>query len=209
LGYLLTDLLPHPALRLKAIHRISGIFIALYVVAHLVNHLASLWGPEAHIRLMDVLRPYYRNALVETVLLASIGTQIYSGSRLFLANRNTVMSFFEKLQCWTGLYLAFFFVVHLSAVMVGRYALHLDTNIYYGAAGLNDFPLNLFFIPYYGLGILSFFGHLAALHARRMSRKVLGISPRQQAYGIMMLGFLAAFLMLFGLTGYFRGLPMP
>ncbi|MPR36307.1 hypothetical protein [Salmonirosea aquatica] len=196
-------------MRLKTIHRISGIFIALYVVAHLVNHLASLWGPEAHIRLMDALRPSYRNVLVETVLLAAIGMQIYSGTRLFLADRKTAMGFFEKLQHWTGLYLAFFFVVHLSAVMVGRHALHLDTNIYFGAAGLNSFPLNLFFIPYYGLSILSFFGHLAALHTRKMSTKVLGISPKQQSYGIMMLGLLAAFLILFGLTGYFRGLQMP
>lgn len=158
---------------------------------------------------MDALRPYYRNGLVETVLLTAIGVQIYSGTRLFLAKRKTAMEFFEKLQCWTGLYLAFFFVIHLSAVMVGRHALHLDTNLYYGAAGLNSFPLNLFFIPYYGLGILSFFGHLAALHARKMSTKVLGISPRQQAYGIMMLGLWVAFLILFGLTGHFRGLEIP
>lgn len=196
-------------MRLKTIHHVSGIFIALYVVAHLVNHLASLWGPQAHIYVMDALRPYYRNVLVETVLLTAIGVQIYTGTGLFLAKRKTVVGFFEKLQRWTGLYLAFFFVIHLSAVMVGRHALHLDTNIYYGAAGLNSFPLNLFFIPYYSLGILSFFGHLAALHARRMSTKILGISPRQQAYGIMMLGFLAAFLILFGLTGYFSGLEFP
>lgn len=196
-------------MRLKTLHRVSGSLIALFVVTHLVNHLAGLWGPEAHIRLMDALRPYYRHGLIEPVLLTAIGIQVYSGIRLVLHKRKTATGFFEKLQVRTGLYLAFFFVVHLSAVMAGRHALHLDTNLYFGAAGLNSFPLNLFFIPYYSLAILAFFGHLSAIHAQKMTTNVLGLTPGRQAVAILALGFVSTFLILYGLTGFFRGLDMP
>jgi hypothetical protein len=195
--------------RSKTLHRLSGSLIALFVVTHLANHLASLWGPEEHLRLMDALRPYYRHVLAETVLLAVIGIQLYSGIRLVLRKRKTATGFFEKLHVRTGLYLAFFFVIHLSAIMAGRHLLHLDTNLYFGAVGLNRFPLNLFFVPYYSLAILAFFGHLSAIHAQKMTTNLLGLPPGKQALAILALGFVTTFLILYGLTGYFRGLEIP
>lgn len=190
-------------------HRYSGILICLFVGIHLLNHAASFYGTDAHIELMVSLRKFYRNILLETILLSAVVVQIVSGIKLFISKRNTAASFFERLQIWTGLYQAFFLVIHVMAVLVGRIVLSLDTNFYFGAAGLNSFPFNLFFIPYYGLAIISFFGHIAAIHNLKMKKNILSFSPSTQSFVILLLGIFAAVLLLYGLTNRFMSFEIP
>ncbi|NKI33473.1 hypothetical protein HCU67_16100 [Muricauda sp. DJ-13] len=196
-------------MNLKKLHYFSGITISIFVGFHLFNHFFSLFGPSAHIELMNDLRVVYRTTFIETVLLLAVAIQIISGIKLFLKKRKTKSGFFQKLQIWTGLYLAFFLIVHVSAVLSGRMFLKLDTNFYFGVAGLNTFPLNLFFVPYYGLAIISFFGHVAAIHSMKMKRKVLGVTPYQQTYTILFMGVLLALVLLYGLTDGFNGIEIP
>jgi hypothetical protein len=151
----------------KKLHYISGLTIAIFVGLHLFNHLCSILGANKHIEIMNLLRVFYRNIFVESILLIAVLVQIISGLKLFWANRKTTISNFEKLHIYSGLYLAIFFIIHLSAVLGGRLVLHLDTNFYFGVAGLNTFPFNLFFIPYYGLAIFALFGHIAAIHNKK------------------------------------------
>lgn len=194
---------------MKRIHFISGIIIAFFVVLHLFNHIYSLFGADAHIDLMNDLRVIYRNVIAETILLFAVVIQIISGIKLFLKKRKSKSDFFGKLQIWTGLYLAFFFLIHLSAVFSGRLILNLDTNFYFGVAGLNTFPFNLFFLPYYGLAIISFFGHLSAVHSIKMNNKIFGIEPIKQSYGILIIGIILTLIILYGLTNGFNGVEIP
>jgi len=194
---------------MKRLHYISGLTISLFIGMHLFNHLFSVFGIESHIELMDKLRLVYRNPIVETVLLLAVFFQIISGVKLFMTKRKSVNGFYEKLQIWTGLYLAFFFFIHIGAVLTGRYVLDLDTNFYFGAAGINTFPLNLFFIPYYGLAILSFFGHLSAIHVQKMKKEIFGLTIKQQAEFIMVIGFVVMMITFYGLTGGFMGVEIP
>ena len=194
---------------MKRIHFISGIIIAFFVVLHLFNHIYSLFGADAHIDLMNDLRVIYRNVIAETILLSAVVIQIISGIKLFLKKRKSKSDFFGKLQIWTGLYLAFFFLIHLSAVFSGRLILNLHTNFYFGVAGLNTFPFNLFFLPYYGLAIISFFGHLSAVHSIKMNNKIFGIEPIKQSYGILIIGIILTLIILYGLTNGFNGVEIP
>lgn len=193
----------------KKLHYLSGITITIFVAIHLFNHGMSIFGAEKHIEMMNTLRLFYRNMLVETILLIAVLIQIISGLKLFKVNRRGASSFFDKLHVWTGLYLAFFFIIHVSAVLAGRLLLNLDTNFYFGAAGLNTFPFNLFFIPYYALAILSFFGHIAALHSKKMKQSVWGLSPRKQAMAILVFGIILTLGILYGLTNHFNGVSLP
>ena len=155
------------------------------------------------------LRYFYRNLPAETILLVAVLIQIVSGIKLFRNNRKEAISSFDKLHLWTGLCLAAFFVIHVGSVLIGRSILHLDTNFYFGVAGLNTFPFNMFFIPYYGLATLSFFGHLAAIHSKKMKRAVFGWTPRGQAKAVIALGIIVTGLMFYGLTNQFRGVKIP
>jgi hypothetical protein len=193
----------------KKLHYISGLIITVFVGLHLFNHTLSLLGAERHIEMMNTLRILYRNIFVETILLSAVLVQIVSGLKLFQINRKIATSNFEKLHVWTGLYLAIFFVIHLSAVLGGRYFLHLDTNFYFGVAGLNTFPFNLFFIPYYGLAILSFFGHIASIHSKKMKQTLLSLTPNSQSISILIFGILLTFLIFYGLTNHFNGVTIP
>ncbi len=194
---------------MKRIHQISGITIAIFVAIHLFNHVYSLLGITAHIEMMNDLRVFYRNVIAETVLLFAVLVQMISGIRLFAKKRKTVTGLLGKIQLWSGLYLVFFLIIHLSAVMTGRFIMNLDTNFYFGVAGLNTFPLNLFFIPYYFLAITSFFGHIAGVHSQKMKKEFVGIQPANQSYAILVFGIVLALITLFGLTNKCNGVEIP
>jgi len=196
-------------LAIRKIHYISGLFIALFVALHLTNHICGIWGADKHIAVMQLLRIFYRNPLIESVLLLAIALQIYSGLRLFVAKRKNAFHWFDKLHIWSGLYLSFFFVVHISAILVGRYVLHLDTNFYFGATGINTFPFSLFFIPYYALAIGSLFGHIAAIHRLKMRHTLFGLSPDAQAKCLLLISILCISCIFYGQTNHFKGLLIP
>ena len=196
-------------MNLKRVHLLSGLTITLFIGAHLFNHVFSIFGAEAHLDIMEKLRVVYRNVLAEAILLAAVCVQIFSGLKLFFRKRKADLNFYKKMQIRTGLYLSFFLLIHVSAVGIGRYILELDTNFYFGAAGLNTFPLNLFFVPYYGLAILSFFGHLAGIHHSKMRKKVLGLSIAGQANLILITGMILTLIILYGMTNGFAGAEIP
>ena len=172
----------------KKIHYISGLSIAIFIVLHLFNHVCSIAGAAAQIKMMDTLRYFYRNVFVETILLTSVFIQIFTGLRLFITKRKIAHSNFDRLQVYSGLYLTIFFAIHLSAVLSGRFFLHLDTNYYFGVAGLNTFPFNFFFVPYYALAIIAFFCHMAAVHHNKMKHHIWGLTPIVQSKAIVFAG---------------------
>ncbi|NMM50683.1 hypothetical protein [Marinigracilibium pacificum] len=194
---------------MKRIHYISGITIFLFIAVHLVNHFISLLGSDSHINFMNAVRLVYRNIFVESILFLLITVQIGSGIILSINKWKKASTFFDRLQIWTGLYLALFFIIHVSAVLTGRHMLNLDTNIYFGVAGLNTFPYNLFFIPYYGLAIISFFGHISAIHASKMKKVIFGMNPTWQSYAILLIGIIFTLITLSGLTNMFQGIEIP
>lgn len=194
---------------IKIVHTFSGICLSMFIGLHLFNHFYSILGADKHIELMTMLRYFYRNIFVETILVFAVFIQIISGLALFKANRKKAISIVDKLQIWTGLYLAFFLLVHLGAVFIGRFFLHLDTNFYFGVAGLNHFPINLFFIPYYGLAIVSFFGHISVIHRKKMKQPIFGLTPIHQATCIFAFGILLTLMIFYGLTNHFQGITIP
>jgi hypothetical protein len=193
----------------KKLHYVSGLIITVFIGLHLFNHTWSILGAEKHIEIMNTLRLFYRNIFIESILLLAVFIQIFSGLKLFKINRKIATSYFEKIQIWSGLYLAIFFIIHLSAIFIGRLILKLDTNFYYGVAGLNTFPYNLFFIPYYALAILSFFGHIASVHNKKMKQSLFGISPNKQSIAILTFGIILTAIIFCGLTNYFNGIAIP
>lgn len=194
---------------MKRVHYLSGMIITIFIGLHLLNHAVSIFGAAAHLELMDKLRLFYRNFIVETILLIAVLVQILSGLRLFFSKRKLASSFYERLQIWTGFYLAFFLTIHIGAVLAGRYILNLDTNFYFGVAGLNTFPFNLFFIPYYSLAIMAFFGHISAIHYLKMNKAVLGLSVKKQSKLILIIGIILTLIILYGLTNGFSGVQIP
>ena len=194
---------------IKRLHYVSGLTLLVFISLHLFNHFMSIFGAERHIWVMDNVRLFYRNTFIEFILLAAVFMQMISGIKLFINKRKTATSFFDRLQMWTGLYLALFLIIHITAVFIGRLYLQLDTNFYFGVAGLNSFPLNLFFIPYYGLAIISVFGHLASVHNAKMKHTIFRFTPYEQAISVLIFGFGLTLVIFYGLTNHFNGVTIP
>ncbi|MEO0732724.1 MAG: hypothetical protein AAFZ52_07815 [Bacteroidota bacterium] len=179
---------------MKQLHALSGSLVLLFVVFHLANHLTAWWGVAAHQRILEALRTVYRHPLGEGLLLAAVLFQSVSGVLMvgkYWRGRARWSGWF-RLQVWSGVYLAFFFANHVGAVLVGRYVLAVDTNLAFATAGLWTMPQALFFWPYYSLGVMALFGHVAAvcrgrLKANGLAWLVIGFG------GAVLLGILLGF----------------
>lgn len=180
-------------------HYWSGIMLSVFIGFHLFNQLTSLPGPDAHIAVMQAFRAVYRHRVVEALLLAAVAFQIITGLRMIF--KGALRATAEKIQVYSGLYLSFFLLVHVGAVLYGR-SLKLDSNFYFAAAGLNLYPATFFFIPYYLLAVSAVSLHVAAIHYRKTG-------SLQWSRAIALTGLLVAVLIITGFTNGFRWRPMP
>lgn len=146
-------------LMLRKLHRISAIALAAFLVLHMANHLTGLAGQDWHIAFMAVARNGYRNPFIEPVLIGLAGWQVASGLTLLWKRRKARRGPLAWAQQLSGLYLGFFLLIHVGAVISGRYLLGLDTDFRFAAAGMHVGAFIWFFAPYYFLAVFSLFVH--------------------------------------------------
>ena len=196
------------SLSLRTVHKFSAFVLASFLVVHIANHLASLHGIATHISMMETLRKAYRLPVVEAVLMLCVAFQAVSGITLVVRGWKERSGKVAWLQATSGLYLAFFLLVHVSAVLAGRAIFNLDTNFYFAAAGLHVPPFAWFFVPYYFLAVVALFTHvgcalywrIAQAHAR-VAR--LGIMAAISA------GLVTATLIVLSMAGFFEPVSVP
>lgn len=145
---------------LRHLHRLSAILLGCYLILHLANHIFGLAGQDQHIRFMAAIRPLYRNAIVQPLLLALLLFQISSGATMVVRGWRARRGRVAWTQAISGLYLAAFILNHVLSVLAGRWALGLDTDFRFAAAGMHVLPLQWIFVPYYWLGVVALFTHV-------------------------------------------------
>lgn len=194
---------------LHRLHRLSAMVIGAYVLVHLMNHLAALGGISLHQAFMDGYRQVYRQPLLEGLLFACLAFQVASGCYFVVRRWGSRHGFFERLQATSGLYLSFFIIVHVAAVLYGRNVLGLDTNFFYAAAGLRIAPFQAFFIPYYFLGVVAFAAH-AACAFRYLGRERMSSAARDTlGYGVLIAGALVAAIVVATFSGAVYDFDIP
>ncbi len=195
-------------MQLRTLHRTSALAIVAFASVHIANHLASLAGVASHIAFMDAARGIYRQPLVEIVLLGCVAFQAGSGLWLAVRGWSQRRGLVPWLQAASGIYLAFFLLVHVGAVLFGRAVLHLDTNFHFAAAGFHVPPYPLFFGPYYFTAVLALFTHMACAAWWRFpaasgpSRNLLIALP-------MLAGATIALLIVLSLAGRLQPVDIP
>jgi hypothetical protein len=145
---------------LRAYHRTSALIAGGFLLLHMGNHAVGLFGQTAHIAAMGLIRPLYRNAVVEPILLVLLTFQIVSGLAMVIKgwrNRNGLVAW---LQALSGLYLAAFLAIHVTSVLAGRWQLGLDTNFNFAAAGFHVAAWPFYFAPYYFFAVAALFTHV-------------------------------------------------
>jgi hypothetical protein len=134
--------------------------IGLFLIVHIGNHLVGLSGQAAHQAYMTAARSIYRQPLVEAPLIVLLLWQIGSGLTMVARGWKSRKGAVAWLQALSGLYLAFFLLNHVGAVMGGRHVLGLDTDFRFAAAGFFVAPWQLFFAPYYFLALVALGAHV-------------------------------------------------
>lgn len=193
---------------IRKFHRLSACVLAAYLLLHLANHLAAIAGAHAHIAFMEAIRPLYRHAVVEPVLLACVLFQCGSGTWMVRQKWKKRSGLVAWLQAGSGIYLALFLLFHVGAVLFGRAALKLDTNFYYAAAGFVRMPYALLFAPYYFFSVCALFTHLGCAMYWQVQARSLTV--RRLAIGIPAgVGLLAALLINLAFAGMLHPLDIP
>jgi len=180
---------------LRSGHRALAIGLALFIALHLAHHLTILAGAQTHLAVLEVIRPLYRNPIVEPLLIAGFTLQIILGLRLAY-RRGWPKRFWPRIQSASGVLIALFLIQHIGAALYTRYSTDLDTNTYWAASVAGIWPLNLYFIPYYFVGITALGWHISS--RLRTGRWALALTTT-----------LLAALIVAGFTGAFQHIDLP
>jgi hypothetical protein len=193
---------------LRSLHRTSATLLVTFACIHIVNHLVSLRSVVAHIAFMESARLIYRYPAVEILLLFCIAFQVVSGLWMVVRGWKQRCGFVAWTQAFSGAYLAFFFVVHVTAVLYGRSVLNFDTNFYFAAAGFHVPPYQYFFGPYYFLAVLALFTHLSCVAYWQLQNRSAHV--RILALGApMILGAIVSLLIVMSLAGNLERVEVP
>ncbi len=192
----------------RQLHALTATVLTAYAVVHMANHVAALGGIATHLAFMETARSIYRLPAVEAILLGCVVTQLLSGLRLIACRWKKPHDTVSRVQALSGAYLLFFLGVHVTAVLVGRSSLGLDTNFHFAAAGFHVHPFQFFFAPYYLFGVLALFTHLGcAMYWRAQSA---GRAASLYWLGIpIAIGALVGVIIVSALTGAFYPIDVP
>ena len=160
-------------MRYKNVHRLTGLLVSVFIVAHLFNHSMAWFGIQTHQHIMERFRTVYRQPVVEIILIGAFLFQAYSGlSLLFALRKKPALTLTEQLQFYSGGVLGYFIIQHIAAVIGQRLYYQFDTNFYFAARVVLEYPINLYFVPYYFAGIIAFGIHVGAAHRKKTGQFV-------------------------------------
>jgi hypothetical protein len=162
--------------------------------------------------MMNLFRRVYRFPPVEIVLLICVAIQIVSGLILVFKKGSFKQPFYVTIQILSGLYISFFKIYHILAVMTGRYKWNVETDFHFAAGVANHYPEKLFFISYYALSVACVFVHAACAHYQVRMRKlgrmqseidvaILNKMYKTESIIICITGMAITSLIMFAMTG--------
>lgn len=148
-------------MKIKRLHRATAVLLGIFIISHLGVHLTALISKEAHLASLDFVQIAYRNVVGETLLVAAILTQIFTGfKRLKIKRRSTDK--WARAQVLSGMYLIFFLFLHTGAALYTHHVYGVETDFYWAAGSMHFSPVKYGFALYYFCAVLAVFVHFAA-----------------------------------------------
>lgn len=138
-------------------NKFSFYLIAVFIFFHLLNHLFLMISVNEHIDFMKAIRLVYRNAFIEIILILSFLFQLFKTIKKLWNERQLKKTIIEKFVFFSKIYIVYFLINHIFAILIGRIIFKLDTNIYFALSGVQIKPFSYYFIIYYFLAIISLF----------------------------------------------------
>jgi succinate dehydrogenase/fumarate reductase cytochrome b subunit len=194
--------------RLRTIHGIAAaLIVAAFLIAHFGNHLVALIGTQTHSIVQDVLRMWYRNYVIEPVIVALFLFQVGSGLVLAFIYRFAHGDRFRTLHVATGIGIMAFLLAHMTVLLlVARWQLDLDTNWDFATSartgGILANANNARQVPYYLFAVMAVVAHLACgLRLVLLGHGWRTVTVNRLAIGIMCLGAVIAAAIMAAMLG--------
>jgi succinate dehydrogenase/fumarate reductase cytochrome b subunit len=194
--------------RLRTIHGIAAALIVVaFLIAHFGNHLVALLGTQTHMVVQDVLRLWYRNYVIEPVIVALFLFQVGSGLTLAYIYRFAHGDRFRTLHVATGIGIMAFLLAHMTVLLlVARWQLNLDTNWNFAISdrtgGLLGNANNARQVPYYLFAVMAMVAHLACgLRLVLLGHGWRVVTVNRLAIGIMWVGTVVAAAIMAAMLG--------
>jgi hypothetical protein len=205
----------HAPAWLRGAHGVSAAaIIAAYLSLHLANHLFFLAGPHTYNAVQKLFRHWYRDDIVQPLLVALFLFQV--GSGLWLAARRTSapMDRFQAFQVASGVFLVVYILGHMDSVFIyARTYMGIDSNWAFATgapAGLIRDAWNIRLVPHYALGVFFVVAHAFAGARSVMLSHGVGRSVADRAMiGGASVGALLAFVIMLGMCGGHLGFALP
>lgn len=146
----------------KNLHRASALILSVFVLAHIGNHVAGVFGLEAYFRYLTAVRQIYRHPIGEPILLGLIIIQMITGIAITIAafqlrERRKFLSWIEIVAAW----LFFLFItIHLASIAVTRFYFELETDFLWVATMMRPGTLQPYVIAFHFLGIVVVTAHM-------------------------------------------------
>lgn len=187
---------------MRRLHRGLALILGLFIILHLANHIALFSSVKAHLEWQETLRIFYRNPLIEPLLIAGFVLQSIIGLRM-IRQRGWPKTLWPRIQTLSGALLALFLIQHITAALITRWLKpEIDTNIYWAASVVSRPEFASYFTPYYALGVTAIFAHIAAWLALR--RRWVRV-----ANAVLLLGALLGIALVATMMGAFHPIELP
>jgi len=147
---------------MKSLHRASALMLSVFVLAHIGNHVAGLFGLEVYFRYLTAVRQVYRHPIGEPILIGLIIIQMNTGLAITVSafqrrERRKLLSWIEIIAGW----LFFLFItIHLASIALTRYYFEMETDFLWVATMMRSSPLQPFVIAFHFLGIVVVTTHM-------------------------------------------------
>ncbi|MBT5074325.1 MAG: hypothetical protein HOJ34_12160 [Kordiimonadaceae bacterium] len=151
-----------PYNNIQKIHRYSALALIVgFILLHITNHLFALQSNEMHEEYRLLFNSWYQADLVEPVLFALIATMAITGLLMVRRYSGTDGDMFRTLQIGAGVYMLFFFVAHINAILSGRDR-GTETDWLFATTGEAGLIVGApMLIPYYIFAVLMILLHIS------------------------------------------------
>ena len=187
----------------RKVHRVSAFLLIFgFIGLHIMNHAIALISPERHEELRLLFRSWYASTLVEPLLFGLLLIIIFSGVPMALRYMRSVGDHYKTLQIGSGIYMAFFFMAHVNAVLSARYrGVETDWIFATGEQGLiNGF---YFLIPYYIWSVGMIWLHVSCgIRMVMLANRVCAEKANQTFKVLILVGSLVTIIVTAALLGF-------
>lgn len=101
------------------LHRVSGLAVVFFLLLHILDTAAALWGPQAYEFLPNVLYKQYWFRPFELALIAAVMYHAFNGLRVIIIDFWDSAAYYQRQLWWAVAILFIVVMIPITYMMMG------------------------------------------------------------------------------------------